>query len=140
MDQLPRLVRAAAALEGETPFRAELAGTGAFPRRGPPRVYWVGVRSDPLLRIHELLNGALAREGFRREERTFAPHLTVGRTKRGGAGWSERGRDRDWSDLGHGIGTHSFRVEAVHLVRGDLSPGGHRYTNVHKVVFFGRGG
>lgn len=127
--RLPRLIRAAEALDGVAPFEAGLAGTGAFPKRGPPRVYWVGVRGRPLSGLRESLDGALAREGVAREDRTFHPHLTVGRAGRGRSGrlGVRAGVDVALPDL-------AFTVAAIHLVRSDLLPGGPRYSNVHRAV------
>ena len=57
---LPRLISAAEALEQVAPFEIGLAGTGTFPSRGPPRVYWVGVRGRPLSGLRKSLDRALA--------------------------------------------------------------------------------
>lgn len=134
---LPRLVRAAEALAPQRAFRARLAGNGAFPRRGVPRVYWVGLKADPLVRMRDLLDRELANEGFPPEHRAFRPHLTVGRTRRGcvpsrsGRGSS---RVRELSP-----GTDFFSVEAVHIVQSTLFPDGPRYANVHGVALRGTG-
>jgi RNA 2',3'-cyclic 3'-phosphodiesterase len=59
-------------------------GVGAFPDPGNARVIWAGV-DDPsggLTRIAELLESELAELGFRREQRAFPPHITMGRVKR----------------------------------------------------------
>lgn len=132
---LPRLVRAAEALAPEPPFRACLSGHGTFPRRGVPRVYWAGLQADPLVRMRDLLDRELAREGIATEHRVFKPHLTVGRTMRGrtpgrrGRGGSRR---RELS-----IGTEWFGIEAVHIVQSTLFPDGPRYANVHGVALGG---
>lgn len=124
---LPRLVRAAETLERVSPFEARLAGTGTFPKRGPARVYWVGVRGRPLPGLRESLDSALAREGVAREDRTFKPHLTVGRASRARSG---RGGAR--ADVAVAVPDLAFAVAAIHLVRSDLLPGGPRYSNVHR--------
>lgn len=126
---LPRLVSAAEALHQVAPFDIELAGTGTFPGRGPPRIYWVGVRSRPLPGLRASLDRALAREGLDHEGRIFRPHLTVGRANRGrsGRGGLTRGETATTPDL-------AFTVAAIHLVRSDLRPGGPSYTNVHRAI------
>lgn len=126
---LPRLVRAAEALRQAAPFEIRLTGTGAFPRRGPPRVYWVGVRSRPLPGLRASLDRALAREGLDREDRIFRPHLTVGRTNRdrSATGGPPRSETVATPDL-------AFTVAAIHLVRSELRPGGPRYANVHRAI------
>ena len=131
---LPRLVRAAETLEGVAPFEAGLAGTGTFPKRGPARVYWVGVRGRPLSGLRESLDRALVREGLAREDRTFTPHLTVGRASRGRSG---RGRTRAAEAVA--VPDLAFAVAAIHLVRSDLFPGGPRYSNVHRAILGPKG-
>ena len=131
----PRLVRAAEALSPEPAFRACLTGNGTFPRRGVPRVYWVGLQADPLVRMRNLLDRALAQEGIAAERRVFKPHLTVGRTMRGGTpGWRRRGGSRQ-SELS--TGAEWFDIEAVHIVQSTLFPEGPRYANVHGVTLAG---
>ena len=143
---LPRLVRAAAVLAGEPPFRARFTGSGTFPRRGMPRVYWVGCRADPLLRMRRLLDHGLVREGIELEGRKFTPHLTVGRTVRrsavprsrrttAGKRGAEAATDCGATDC---VATDWFRVDAVHIVRSRLFPDGPRYANVHRVALTGR--
>lgn len=133
---LPRLVRAAAVLAGEPPFRARVHGGGTFPRSGAPRVYWVGCRADPLVRMRTLLDRALVREGIEVEERNFTPHLTVGRAvRRSGV---PRSRRTTAPMRGARVSTDWFRVDAVHIVRSRLFPDGPRYANVHRVALMGR--
>lgn len=72
-------VAAAAAQTGR--FWLELAGTGAFPPSGPPRVFWFGVAGE-LQRLNHLqgrIEGGLSTLGFERDRRPFHPHMTVGR-------------------------------------------------------------
>lgn len=136
-DDLRRLVAAADAMRRIPPFHAELAGAGTFPRRGSPRVYWVGVRAAALLRLREILDGELAKAGIDREDRTFFPHMTVGRTRGAGAAGDRlrAGVAGDFPPDDPG-----FAVATVHLVRSDLFPEGPRYANVHEVVLGRRGG
>lgn len=132
---LPRLVRAAEALASEPPFRARVAGNGTFPRRGVPRVHWVGLKADPLVRLRDLLDRELASEGFAAERRAFRPHLTIGRTKRGRLPAGTQGGRQRKVELSPGA--EWFRVEAVHIVQSRLFPDGPRYANVHGVALKG---
>jgi len=131
-DDLPRVVSAADSLAYAAPFEAELAGTGTFPRRAPPRVYWVGVRAAALAPLREILDRALAAHGIVGEKRTFSPHLTVGRKRSGrSAGIGPRAGDAFGNLAPDGL---VFTVGAVHLVKSDLFPEGPRYANVHEVI------
>ncbi len=66
------------------PFRLEVAGVGAFPTMRRPKVLWTGVTNgqDELRTIHEMAEPKLLQLGvYRREERGYTPHLTLGRVK-----------------------------------------------------------
>ena len=75
----------AAVAAASRPLRLRLAGGGAFPRRGPARVLWVGVAGDvdPLGVLAKAIDEALVPFGFEAESRGYHPHVTLGRVKRG---------------------------------------------------------
>ena len=116
-------------VQGPAPFHLEISGLGAFPSLKQPRVVWVGVGGalDKLSELQRNIDSALAALGFVREERPFVPHLTVARVREG-APASERGR------LGELLGSAAFErpyrieVEAVRLMRSQLTPAGAVYT------------
>lgn len=65
-------------------FRLEISGVGAFPTPRRPKVVWAGIThgQDALSRIHEASEPKLLELGvYRREERSYVPHLTLGRVK-----------------------------------------------------------
>jgi len=60
-------------------FDIYLGGLGRFKRTGFD-IYWIGIEeSEPLSRLHTLLNGKLSQKGFSIDKREFKPHLTLGR-------------------------------------------------------------
>jgi 2'-5' RNA ligase len=64
------------------PFQAEAAGVGAFPSPARPRVIWLGVRGGPsLAALHATMEEGLRQIGFPGEDRSFSPHLTLGRCR-----------------------------------------------------------
>lgn len=65
-------------------FELTLSGCGTFPPRGKPNVLWIGVgtQASYLLDLHELIERELATIGYPREQRRFAPHLTIARLKK----------------------------------------------------------
>ena len=64
------------------PFDLRLKGLGHFPPRGEPRVLWVGVeKSAELAALKRRIDRALAQSGLPRDERKFAPHVTIARMK-----------------------------------------------------------
>src|SRR5262249_17399400 len=67
-------VHSAAAIE------VQFRGLGFFPNEKRPRVFWVGVEAPPeLIRLAFDTDTALATLSYPREDRAFAPHLTLAR-------------------------------------------------------------
>jgi 2'-5' RNA ligase len=60
-------------------FTINAKGLGVFPDARKPRILWVGVEGNPLVKLAERVDIALATLGFERERRSFTPHLTIGR-------------------------------------------------------------
>lgn len=65
------------------PFDVHVAGFGAFPPSGPPRVLWMGVIRglETLARLHDEVGARLQPWGFRPEGRAYSAHLTIARIK-----------------------------------------------------------
>lgn len=82
------------AADEHQPFDIEFAGAGAFPNLGRPRTIWLGTHEgqEPMRRLVESLESRLQKLGFRRENRPFQAHLTLGRVRRGGPELAELGR------------------------------------------------
>jgi RNA 2',3'-cyclic 3'-phosphodiesterase len=125
-----RVAAIGAALEqcvrGVKTFAVGFGGVGAFPSLARPRVVWVGVERHPALEL--LANDvekALMALGFEPELRPFAPHLTLGRARRGAGGGA-------FPDLGRLAGQVDHQgtivVESVDLMQSMLGPGGAAYT------------
>jgi len=64
-------------------FSFRLNHLGAFPKTENPRIIWVGVDSgeNELKRLAGVLEENLESLGFKKEERSFSPHLTIGRVR-----------------------------------------------------------
>ena len=65
----------------EPPFPLRVSGVGAFPTSRHPKIAWAGiVEGVELGRLHEALENRLLEMGcYRKEEREYTPHLTLGR-------------------------------------------------------------
>ena len=76
------------------PFEFEFHGAGAFPNAGRPRTLWIGAGTgeEEMIALHDHVDAALGKLGFRKEHRRFHPHLTIGRVRRGGPGVAELGQ------------------------------------------------
>ena len=117
------------AAQGISPFHLEISGLGAFPNLKQVRVFWVGISGelDKLTKLQQNIDSALGALGFAKEERPFVPHLTLARIREG-ASPSER---RNFGEL---VGSTIFedrypvKVEAISLMRSQLTPAGAIYT------------
>jgi len=58
-------------------------GLGVFPNPKRPRVLWVGLVGSHLVSLKAKVDSALTPLGFAPEEKTFTPHLTIGRWRQG---------------------------------------------------------
>jgi 2'-5' RNA ligase len=67
------------------PFAFETEGLGAFPNTRRPKILWAGITEgiEELRALHaDLEEGLLELGCYRREDRAYTPHLTLGRLKR----------------------------------------------------------
>ncbi|HKK46715.1 MAG TPA: RNA 2',3'-cyclic phosphodiesterase [Balneolaceae bacterium] len=63
-----------------TPFTMSLDGFGYFPKRGQPKVLWVGVEENKqLFELQKKIEDACSLIGFEPESRPFKPHITLAR-------------------------------------------------------------
>jgi 2'-5' RNA ligase len=88
-------------------------------------VLWIGVSNvlEPLQRLYSNIEDELAREGFKRENRKFSPHLTIGRIR------APNGSTRVAEMLiASGFQSETFMAKEVILMRSDLNPTGSIYT------------
>jgi 2'-5' RNA ligase len=124
-----RLCEALAADMPVEPFDLTIAGVGAFPRTGQPRVLWAGLRDgrDALLRVEEVAAHRLAAAGVAREPRAYNPHLTVARVREA-AGLRAAALLEGLTD--RAIGT--TRVDAITLFDSRLSSTGPAYVPLQR--------
>lgn len=111
----------------EPPFPLRVAGVGAFPTPRRPKVVWAGITdgADQLHRLYTVLEEKLLALGcYRKEERAYTPHLTLGRVKGepdGAALAGELPKHRTW-DGGQAV------VDELLVMGSELMPDGPEYT------------
>ena len=123
----PALIAAVdAAVTRSKPFLLPIESLGVFPSPSRARVILVGCKAVPPL---ELIQQRLERQvemlGCTPEARTFRPHITLGRVKRGVRASDLKGLN-DW--LEQIECSSEFTVRAVDLMRSELGRSGARYT------------
>ena len=78
--QTRQVVEALAQIGPIEPFPVEVKGFGFFPQARRPRVFWAGIEAPAALaELAARVEGAMEKTGFAREDRAFAPHLTLAR-------------------------------------------------------------
>jgi RNA 2',3'-cyclic 3'-phosphodiesterase len=112
------------------PFTLNLNDTGVFPNTRQPRVLWAGLSGevDNLYEMHRRLDERLALIGFKREEKKFHPHLTIGRLKS-----NKNTRELLALADAHPLPELSFLVTEIVLMKSELHPAGSEYTPMAKV-------
>ncbi len=127
-DVLDVMGRSAAAVE---PFSIGLSDLGMFPNPNRPRVVWAGIRGelDPLQKLQAGLERGAWELGLPKEKRPFSPHLTLGRVREQASESAYRSTGAVVSATPLGA-SEPWRVEAVHLIRSRLGPGGATYCEL----------
>jgi RNA 2',3'-cyclic 3'-phosphodiesterase len=117
------------AAEKCTSFRVGVAGCGAFPPRGAPRVLWIGL-NDPqgkLAKLHAELEHECGRVGFAKEIRAFHPHLTLARLRKPDHAKALAAAHQEMQFEGE-----EFKASEVLVVRSELSSAGSKYTTLSR--------
>ncbi|MFH1407386.1 MAG: RNA 2',3'-cyclic phosphodiesterase [Candidatus Omnitrophota bacterium] len=118
--------------KNEQPFALSVKDIGAFPKLSYPRVIWVGIEeSKNLSALAAKIEDAMEKLGFKKEERLFAPHLTLGRVK------SAQNKDKLVSLLEKTKFASDIAVKASEIIlfQSTLTKGGSIYTPLHKAGF-----
>ncbi len=109
------------------PFTLRLAHLGTFGSARSLRVIWVGLAGEhaQLLALRGALTDDLASRGFPREERPFAPHLTLARIK---APLSDGALTALAQALGESANAVSWQADAISVMKSELVRPAARYT------------
>ena len=111
------------------PFTLSLDNTGVFPNVRQPRVIWAGLSGEigNVVEMHRRLDERLALTGFKREEKGFHPHLTIGRIK-------SNKKTRELIALAdmYQLPALSFAVTEIVLMKSELRPAGAEYSPMLK--------
>jgi 2'-5' RNA ligase len=100
---------------------------GCFPNARRPRVLWIGVGqgAQDLCTLHDDLEPPLLDLGcYRREERKYTPHITLGRVR------SDRPADKLAAALATQAGWHGGQttVQEIQVMSSELTSEGPIYT------------
>ncbi len=115
------------------PFYLTLQGIGGFPSIHSPRVIWLGCEEgrEKVEEIKKRLDEELLKIDFPLEERTFHPHLTLGRVKRKGKRFPLEEKAKKWG--GKRIGP--IKMEKLVLFQSILQREGPLYIPLNTFYF-----
>jgi 2'-5' RNA ligase len=123
------------ACHGVRPLHLEISEPGVFPNTRRVQVVWVGLTGEVerLGQLQKRIDSSLEPLGFKAESRPFTPHLTLARVR-------EQATPDERQSLGQLVtgtaleGGGSLNVDAVHLMRSQLTREGPVYTRIGSVT------
>jgi 2'-5' RNA ligase len=123
-------------VEGVAPFMLHLGSPGAFPTITRPRVIYLGLegQTDILASLQGKIATDLDEIGFKKEDRPFTSHLTLGRLK---SASKLPGIEEAFQKIMK-LAKGSFMVDGLKLYRSDLRPDGAVYTVLEFFPFSGK--
>ncbi len=122
-----KIKTALASVPFPVPIAMKFRGLGFFPNEHRPRVLWAGIEAAPdLAALAEAVESALLPLGVPREERAFAPHLTLARFDSPTGLRELQSAIESAGDLEFG----SCTAEEFYLYQSVLKRGGAAYTRV----------
>ena len=115
------------------PFKLQVQNLGVFPNIDSPRVLWMGIRGNinPILHIKNKLDKRLQIHGFSPENRSFSPHLTIGRINKGLTEEDVSVLARCITEIAQCPPAYG-EVRSLDLVESHLTKEGSIYTTRHK--------
>jgi len=117
------------------PFQVSLKGVGIFGSKNYPRVIWTRLEGDlkPMTIFRDKLRKNLEPFGIKVEKRSFKPHLTLGRFRKGTSAHLDEFLTK-FEDLSSPICT----LDELVLFKSELKPTGAFYTKLDSWALTGR--
>lgn len=113
-------------------FCIKISGIGVFPNRKYPRVIWTGIEDTEILkRLQKDIEDSMTMLGFKREDKEFHPHLTLGRVK------SQKGMPHLMNELDNikGKDFGVINVKSIKLMQSKLKQQGAEYSCLYEIPF-----
>lgn len=111
-------------------FNAVITNLGAFPTLNNPRIIWIGLEAPQILfLLARTIEDSARSLGFDSEERSFTPHLTLGRVRPGITKVQQdqlAGTLRSISLLKY----DQIQINSITLFQSILKPGGAEYISL----------
>ena len=131
-EKLSSIQNVLAAVRSPTPVSISFHGLGFFSNEKHPRVFWAGMDASPNLQtLAADVEQSLEPLGFPREQRPFAPHLTLARFEP--SRLHEKLRATIQENSSRNFGSHV--TSEFHLIESKLKPSGAEYTTLQTFRF-----
>jgi 2'-5' RNA ligase len=117
------------------PFYIRISGTGTFPSGRFPRIIWIGMeRSEILDHIHKTVEEVMSGFGYKPEDRSFSPHLTIGRVKSN----KRMNELLEKIDEMRSAFIGDLGIGGISVMKSELRPAGPEYERLAEINFVGR--
>lgn len=115
------------------PLSLSAKGVGVFPGIAHPRVIWAGISGEAslLFDLRNALENRFEEIGFKKEDRPFKGHLTLGRFRER----VDSGKLIEALRKFQSFESEIFVAEKIYLYKSDLSPEGPVYTELLSALF-----
>lgn len=130
--KLDAIRTALADVRADQPLELRFRGLGFFPRERHARVFWVGIEAEAnLTSLAAEIDQRLEKLEIPREQKAFAPHLTLARFEPPGI--PEKLRAAIQQNLTRDFGV--LHTREFHLIESRLKPSGAEYTTLQSFPF-----
>lgn len=112
------------------PFNIKLKNLGVFPNINYIKVLWIGIEhGEQLSVIAKNIDERLNKIGFKKEKRSFSPHLTIGRIK------NAKNKEKliEIIDKYQGFEFKEEKIQKIFLKKSQLTPQGPIYTDLKAI-------
>lgn len=114
------------------PFTVTLKGTGVFPNQNYLKVIWIGIiNGRELETIAEHIDVGCHSLGFKKENRGFSSHLTIGRVKTARQKQQLLEVIKNYADVTFSTTT----VNSIKIKKSELTSKGPIYTTLREITF-----
>ena len=115
-----------------SPFNLQITKTGVFPSPHNARILWLGLqdKKGSLSEINNILESECEKVGFKKEKRSFKPHLTIARLRQ-----PDKSKDLIEKHLQKNFEIASFEVGEIIIYESKIYSTGSVYSVVSKHEF-----
>lgn len=119
-------------LPNEKSFKISFSKVGYFPNINNPRVVWIGTENggEKLISLSKKIEDNFCKIGFKKEDREFKPHLTIGRVKSGYNKDKLKNGINNFCNLEFG----EMTVDKIYLMKSTLTPKGPIYEVLEEFI------